>query len=185
MANQPEAAPVRGLLLIGAALLIGALFLSKGFDSGGVTISASDLPSSDTTVPSGQGTGTQTTDDTTEVIPGTGTLTTLVAPASLLVYVANGSGVSGAAAITNAALTAAGYTAAIPPEGSAPATTTTIVYYFEDATTSYQADAAAVAGVIGAQPTSVQPMPAEGLGFDIKNAVVVVVLGPDLAQPAA
>lgn len=182
MANQPEAAPVRGLLLIGAAVLIGALFLYKGFDNGGVTISVSDLPTD--TIPSGEGTGTQTTDDTTEVIPGTGTQTTLVAPASLLVYVANGSGVSGAAGITSAELTAAGYTAAIPPEGSAPTTPTTIVYYFEDATTSYQADAA-VAATIGAQPTSVQAMPAEGLGFDIKNAVVVVQLGPDLAQPAA
>lgn len=183
MANQPEAAPVRGLLLIGAAVLIGALFLSKGFDNGGVTISASDLPTD--TVPSGEGTGTQTTDDTTEVIPGTGTQTTLVDPASLLVYVANGSGVSGAAGVTTSQLTGAGYTAAIPPEGSAPTTPTTIVYYFEDATTSYQADAAAVAATIGAQPTAVQAMPAEGLGFDIKNAVVVVQLGPDLAQPAA
>ncbi|MCB1004994.1 MAG: hypothetical protein KDB35_12495, partial [Acidimicrobiales bacterium] len=66
MANQAEAAPVRGLLLIGAAVVIGLLFLSKGFDNGGIgSLSAGDLPSSDTTVPSGVGSGTSdTTDDT-------------------------------------------------------------------------------------------------------------------------
>ena len=181
MANQAEAAPVRGLLLIGAAVLIGFLFLSKGFDAGGVDIDTGELPSSDTTVPSGVGTGTDST-DSTDVIAGTGT--TAVAPASLPVYVANGSGVSGAAGVATTTLTQAGYTAAIPPEGSAPTTPTTIVYYFEDATTSYQADAQAVAATLGAQPTSVQPLPADP-GFDIKNAVVVVWLGPDLAQAPA
>lgn len=180
MANQAEAAPVRGLLLIGAAVLIGLLFLSKGFDNGGVDLSTGDLPSSDTTVPVDVGSGTDST-DSTDVIAGTGT--TVVAPGALPVYVANGSGVSGAAGVATTTLTAAGYTAAIPPEGSAPTTPTTIVYYFEDATTSYQADAQAVAATLGAQPTAVQPLPADP-GFDIKNAVVVVWLGPDLAQAA-
>lgn len=180
MANQAEAAPVRGLLLIGAAVLIGMLFLSKGFDNGGVVaLDTGDLPSTDTTVPSGVGTGTEST-DSTDIIPGTGTTQPI---ATLPVYVANGSGVSGAAGTTTSQLTAAGYTSAIPPEGSAPTTPTTLVYYFEDATTSYQADAQAVAATIGAQPTAVQPLPADP-GFDIKNAVVVVWLGPDLAQPA-
>lgn len=182
MANQAEAAPVRGLLLIGAAVLIGFLFLSKGFDNGGVDLSTGDLPSSsDTTVPEGVGSGTDST-DSTDVIAGTGT--TVVAPGALPVYVANGSGVAGAAGVATTTLTAAGYTAAIPPEGSAPTTPTTIVYYFEDATTSYQADAQAVAATLGAQPTAVQPLPADP-GFDIKNAVVVVWLGPDLAQAPA
>lgn len=178
MANQAEAAPVRGLLLIGAAVLIGFLFLSKGFDNGGVAIDTGALPSTDTTVPVDVGSGT----DSTDVIAGTGT--TVVAPAALPVYVANGSGVSGAAGVATTQLTQAGYTAAIPPEGSAPTTPTTIVYFFEDATTSYQADAQAVAATLGAQPTAVQPLPADP-GFDIKNAVVVVWLGPDLAQAPA
>lgn len=182
MPNQTEAAPVRGLLLIGIALLIGVLFLSKGFDSGGVTISAGDLPTSETTVPSGIGSGTDTT-DSTEVIPGAGTGTTVVPPDTLLVYVANGAGVPGAAGVTTTQLQNAGYTAALPP-GDAPTATTTLVYYFDDGTTNYQADAQAVATVIGAQPTAVQPLPLDP-GFDIGNAVVVVVLGPDLAQPAA
>ena len=182
MANQAEAAPVRGLLLIGAAVLIGFLFLSKGFDNGGATIDAGELPTTDTTVPSGVGTGTDSSTDSTDVIAGTGT--TQVPPASLPVYVANGSGVSGAAGVATTELAQAGYTAAIPPEGSAPTTPTTIVYYFEDATTSYQADAQAVAAALGAQPTAVQPLPADP-GFDIKNAVVVVWLGPDLAQAPA
>ncbi len=181
MANQAEAAPVRGLLLIGAAVLIGFLFLSKGFDNGGVDLSSGELPSSDTTVPVDVGSGTESP-DSTDVIAGTGS--TVVAPAALPVYVANGSGVSGAAGVATTQLTQAGYTAAIPPEGSAPTTPTTIVYYFEDATTSYQADAQAVAATLGAQPTAVQPLPADP-GFDIKNAVVVVWLGPDLAQAPA
>lgn len=182
MANQAESAPVRGLLLIGIAVLLGALFLSKGFDNGGVNIDTAGLPSSETTVPSGVGTGTS--DTTSDIIEGSGgTQTTAVPPASLLVYVANGSGVAGAAGVATAELTAAGYTAAIPPEGSAPTTPTTIVYYYQDATTNYQADAQAVAAVLGAQPTAVQPLPADP-GFDIKNATVVVWLGPDIAQPA-
>lgn len=181
MANQAEAAPVRGLLLIGAAVVIGLLFLSKGFDNGGIgSLSAGDLPSSDTTVPSGVGSGTSdTTDDT---IAATGT--TQLPPASLPVYVANGSGVSGAAGVATTTLTSAGYTSAIAPEGSAPTTPTTIVYYFQDATSNYQADAQAVAATLGAQPTAVQPLPADP-GFDIKSAVVVVWLGPDLAQAPA
>lgn len=182
MANQPEAAPVRGLLLIGAAVLIGALFLSKGFDNGGVDISAGELPTDE--VPSGTGTGTQTEDTTQEVIPGTDTATTVLPPASLPVLVVNGAGVSGAAGVTTSTLNAAGYTSTLEP-GDAPATVTTIVYYSDDGTTSYQADAQAVAALLQAPPTAVQPLPAAGPGFDIGNAVVVVQLGPDLAQPAA
>lgn len=180
MANQADTAPVRGLLLIGIAVLVGALFLSKGFDNGGVSLDASDLPTSDTTIPSGVGSGTS--DTTSDVIEGSGgTQTTQVPPESLLVYVANGSGVSGAAGVATTALQTAGYAAAIPPEGSAPTTPTTIVYYYQDATSNYQADAQAVAATLGAQPTAVQPLPADP-GFDIKNATVVVWLGPDLAQ---
>ena len=87
MANQAESAPVRGLLLIGIAVLLGALFLSKGFDNGGVNIDTSGLPSTDTTVPSGVGSGTS--DTTSDIIEGSGgSDTTAVPPASLLVYVA-------------------------------------------------------------------------------------------------
>lgn len=174
MANQAEAAPVRGLLLIGVAVLIGALFLSKGFDNGSlVGVSADDLAgTSATTVPDSVGTGTDTTGDT------------IAGPthdiATIPVYVANGSGVAGAAGAVTTTLTGAGYSAAIPPEGAAPATPTTLVWYFKDATNDYQADAEAVATLIGAQPTAVQPLPADP-GFDIKNATVVVYLGPDLA----
>lgn len=183
MANQAESAPVRGLLLIGIAVLIGLLFLSKGFDNGGVDIDTAGLPSSETTIPSGVGSGTS--DTTGDIIAGTGgeTPTTAVPPASLLVYVANGSGVAGAAGVATTELQTAGYSAAIPPEGSAPTTPTTIVYYYQDATTNYQGDAQAVAAVLGAQPTAVQPLPADP-GFDIKNATVVVWLGPDIAQAA-
>ena len=178
MANQAEAAPVRGLLLIGVAVLIGMLFLSKGFDANPIgAVSSDDIAGTTaTTVPEAIGTGTDTTGD--PIIAGpTRDIATIP------VYVANGSGVSGAAGAVNANLTAAGYLAAIPPEGSAPNTPTTRVYYFKDATNDYQADAEAVATLIGAQPTAVQPLPADP-GFDIKNATVVVYLGPDLA-PAA
>lgn len=95
------------------------------------------------------------------------------------VYVVNGTGVSGASDSMTATLTSNGYLATIPPEGSAPPTPTTRVYYFKDATNDYQADAEAVAALIGAQPTAVQPLPADP-GFDINNATVIVYLGPDL-----
>src|SRR4051812_1438636 len=149
MANGPEAAPVRGLLLIGVAVLIGALFLAKGFDApSGISFDAGAIPSSDTTVPDGVGTGTDTTADTS-VIAGTGgTQTTQLPAAQLPVLVVNASGVSGAATAVTNTLTGAGYALAIPPSGSAPTNTdVTLVYYFEDPATgtSYQADAQAVA----------------------------------------
>lgn len=181
MPNQAEAAPVRGLLLIGIAVLIGALFLSKGFDNGGVAASGGDVPSADS-VPSGVGTGTDTTDET---IPGanTGTVTTQVPTDQLLVLVVNASGVSGAATTVTTELRTAGYAAAIDPSGAAPTiSNVTLVYYFQDATNNYQGDAVAVATTLQLQPaTQVQPMPAD-LGVDVGIATVVVMLGTDRAS---
>jgi hypothetical protein len=183
MPNQAEAAPVRGLLLIGVAVLIGALFLSKGFDTDDAAFSASGLPSTDETVPSGVGTGTETS-DTSEVIEGTGTQTTQVPVGELPVLVVNASNVAGAAAAVTAQLTAAGYTAAIPPSGAAPTPTDlTFVYFYADATKSFQGDAEQVAATLGVQPTQVAQMPAD-LGVDIGAATVVVWLGPDIAPQA-
>lgn len=184
MPNQAEAAPVRGLLLIGVAVLIGALFLSKGFDNGGAAaVSGGDVPTADS-VPSGVGTGTDTTGET---IPGagSGTVTTQVPTDQLPVLVVNASGVSGAATTVTTELRNAGYAAAIDPSGGAPTTTdVTLVYYFQDATSNFQGDATAVATTLQLQAaTQVQPLPAD-LGVDIGVATVVVWLGTDKASQA-
>ena len=171
MANQAEAAPVRGLLLIGVALLIGALFLSKGFDT--PDIDFGDDLSADDEVPEA-GTGT---DSSPSTLPAAGDARD---PAEVPVYVANGSGVGGAAGVMTEQLRAAGYTSAIEPQGSAPQTQATQVFYFDD---TWRADAEAVASVIGAQPTQVLPLPTPPPFEVLGNATVVVYLAADLAQP--
>src|SRR3982751_3106859 len=116
MPNGPEAAPVRGLLLIGVAVLIGALFLGKGFDaSSGISFDAGAIPASATTIPDGAGTGTET-NTSDSVIPGPGGTDTTVLPAAQLpVMVVNASGVSGSAAGATTALQGAGYTTTLTP----------------------------------------------------------------------
>lgn len=166
--------------MLGVATLAAVLLVAtRGGDDGGT-------PSSDTTVPavSAANGATATTATDTDTSSGGTTAATTVDPAELRVLVENASGVSGAATAMTTTLQADGYSGALEPSGNAQLTDVTVIYYVADGDVSYQGDAEAVAIAIGAQPTQVEPMPADAadeLGVDTQDADVVVMLGADLA----
>ena len=175
---QSDAAPVRGLLLIGVAVVIGLLFLSKGFDAdGSVSFSGDEFAdATDADAPdagSGEGTSAST-------IPAVDSGSERD-PAEVPVYVANGSGTGGAAGRATETLRAAGYNIAAEPTGAAPTVTSTIVYFFDP---TWQADAAAVARTLGVQPTQVEQLPTPPPFEVLGNATVAVHLGPDAPDAA-
>ena len=106
---------------------------------------------------------------------------TLRPPAEVAVLVVNGSGVSGAAARTGQTLTVQAYTVVGADNATAAATGIDAVYYNE----GFQADAGAIAGIVGATPEMIQPMPSDppALG-GFAGADVIVLLGPTLATEA-
>jgi LytR cell envelope-related transcriptional attenuator len=174
---------VRGLIVLGVAVLIGFLLLAKAGDDGSSTVNASSPSESTPTADAGDG-GTATTaanagssvpkSTTTTAANGGGQPTgTTRAPASVSVVVLNGSGgVKGVAGATTDKIKAKGYKT-LEPGNAAPVDKTTVYY-----TQGYQADANAVAGVLGLAPTSVSAAPANPPAGST-GANVIVVLGKD------
>jgi hypothetical protein len=163
---------MRGFLLIGVGVLIGAALLINSY--GGGSSGPLDTSSNKT---SGTGRGATST-----TVRGGGTSTT--APpvshpaAEVKVLVLNGSGKSGVAKAGADALKPAGFTT-LDPTNAKSTVATSVVY----AAAGFEADAIAVAGILGLPPTVVKPLtappPAE-IG-DPADAAVVVVLGPESA----
>lgn len=156
---------MRGVLLIVAAVIVGLVLLGKGLDNngGGSSTAAGGTKSTTTTTAASQST----------------TVTTAAPqphqPAQVKVLVANGAGITGAASTANNTLIAKGYNALSPT--NSPTVSTTAVYF----ASGYQADAAAIAQLLGAPAAGVQAMPAPP-PLDVKGASVLVVLGPDVAK---
>jgi hypothetical protein len=168
------AAAMRGFLLIGVGVLIGAALLINSYGGG----SNGPLDTS-----SGKTSGTGRGATSTTVKGGVGGTSTTLTPVShpaaeVKVLVLNGSGKAGVAKSGADALKPAGYTT-LDPTNAKSTVATSVVY----ATAGFEADAIAVAGLLGLPPTVVKPLtappPAE-IG-DPADAAVVVVLGPDSA----
>jgi len=154
---------MRGALLIGAAVLLGALLLANGFGDDNVSTGSSTTP---TTKPASGASST--------------TASTVVQahdPAQVKVLVLNGSGKSGVAGSTSEQLKALNYTlleAGNAPGGPFPQS---VVYFVA----GYDADAAAIAGTLGLPASAAQPLPTPppaSVG-DPKDANVVVIVGTD------
>ncbi len=101
-------------------------------------------------------------------------------PAALKVVALNGAGVDGYAGQAQQFLSAAGYTLTTAATAAAE-TETTVVYYAP----GFEADAAAIAGLLGLDLAAVQPLPRqESLARDPANfppdTNVAVLLGPDV-----
>jgi hypothetical protein len=170
--NQMSAPPpTRGLVVVVVAVVVGALILAIGFD---------DFGSGSAGIDTGSDTEDATTDTTsppvTASVPAEGGRDIATVP----VYVANGSGVSGKAAEVTEQLRTLGYAAILEP-GNATETAISQVYFLPD----YQADAEAVATALSlpadraiAMPN---PVPFEGIP---EGATVIVQVGTDLAPPA-
>lgn len=173
--TESTANPVRGAVLVVAAVVIGLFLLRNGITS---STSVSEDPGSQST---DQGTDEGTTDDgTDEGTTDEGTITpTVREPAEVRVIVLNDSGVTGAAGTYSGALGDAGYQlvnengANSSRDGDAPATE--VLY-----TAGFDQEAALLATQIGAPASGVGELGTVSPG-DIGDANVIVVLGTDIA----
>jgi hypothetical protein len=158
----------RGILLVAGIAALGVLLLWRALDN----------PAPGDTVVAG--TTTTVAETTTLVPPGTTTTTlTTVDPAAVKVIVANAAGVQGAAGRMTDSLKAKNYVTLSPTTAQQKDLATTAVYYVD----GNQAAAQQVATDIGAPATAVQLIPVPPpAGVDIKDAVVLVLLGQDLAK---
>jgi hypothetical protein len=158
---------VTGLILIGAAVLIGLVLLLKGFSQEGGLVSTAGPEA---------GRETTTTAPGPVAVPQEVTTTTAAAavdPATVSVLVANATGGAGVAGTNASKLQAAGYTKT--DTSNADVTATSVVYF----TPGNDAAAQAVAAVLGIPGTSVQALPSPP-PTETRGASVVVLIGTDL-----
>lgn len=161
----------RGLILVAVAVVLGAILLIKG---GGIGFERTD---EELTI---DGSGDAPTAQSSTTTSTTAAPSTSVPPASLTVVALNGAGINGFAASAQQFLSVAGYTSTTAAT-AATQTQTSVVYYAP----GYEADAFAVAGLLGLEASAVQPLPqGTQLARDAADVPadtdVVVVLGPDV-----
>lgn len=169
------------------ALVVGLLLLLNAGGSGdatGVTTVANPSTTVDT---SGTGTDVSTTSAVDSVTTAPTSPTTTAAPSpdrepgEVTVVVLNADGPAGSAGAATETIGASGYQTGDPRNANGDVTLdTTAVYYAE----GFQAEASAVALVLGKAPEAVQPLPDPVPGPGAEESNVVVVLGQDTA-PAA
>jgi hypothetical protein len=151
-------------LLIGVAVILGAVLLAQGFSDGSSTATSNSNTS--TTVKRNSASTTATTAPQPHD------------PATVKVLVLNGSGKSGIAKAGADQLKAANYTTLDPANSANGAVIATSVVYFQP---GFDADAQQIAAKLGLAPTAAQPLPGPPppeVG-DPKDANVVVVIGTD------
>ena len=158
----------RGFVLVAVAAVIGIILLSQGFDDQAVSSSAGD-DGGGTATASTTPTGTQAT------VPGGGGGE--VNPADVLLVVANGAGVEGAAGAVTDQLFALGYNPGEPVDATNPDPTGLDTVYFLTTTRSFQPEAEQVAADLGLTPDAVLPWPTDAPPAEPGFATVVVVLG--------
>lgn len=171
----------RGLAVLAVAVVVGLLLLLNAGDGG-----ASE------TVATGDGNGgTQTTldisgigdesDESTTTTPDQTTTSSVPEtadtrpPSQVKVLVLNSGGPAGTARSTSDSIGETGFVMQSPDNATARGASTTVVYYAD----TYQADAEAVAAVLGKSADVVREMPSTSPGPGADNANVVVVLGAD------
>jgi hypothetical protein len=168
-AHRPtrSASPVRGVVLVAVAVVIGFFVLRALDDTGagpGVTTSPD---ATDPAAEGGEGGEDAATDTTAapEARP----------PGEVVVLVANASGVQGAAGAQTEALQGGGYQV-LPADNAPNQVQTTQVL----PTAGYEAEAAVLATLMGASD-AVEAMP-DPPPVDLAGANILVLLGPDLAD---
>ncbi len=161
--------PVRGVVLVAVAVVIGFFVLRALDDTGaGPTAgSSSSVPGTDAA--GGEDADAPASSDTTAAPAAR-------PPAEVVVVVANASGVNGAAGSQTTALQGGGYQM-LPAANSPNQVEATQIL----PVAGYEAEAAALAAMIGAPEGAVQPMP-DPPPVDLAGANVLVLLGPDLAS---
>lgn len=172
-AEDPKAS-IKGALIIAAAVLLGFVLLTKGFNSNG---ESSSVP---VTV---QAAGPGTTVDRDAPPPTTSpsqssTITappTTRAPAEVTLIVSNGAGKAGVATKFSEQLKKAGYV--VKDTANASVTPLSRVYY----TDGFQTDAQGIAQLLGLTADAAQPMPSPApvAGKSMTGVNAVVVIGTD------
>jgi hypothetical protein len=157
--------PMRGVVLVAVAAVLGFFVLRAIEDTGGGPTQAEIEAANDTTASSEDAAASTDTTAAPAARP----------PGEVVVLVANASGVQGAAAAQSEAIASGGYQ--VLPAANAPSEVEATQVM---ATAGYEADAAALAAAIGAPAESVVAMP-DPPPLDLTGAHVLVMLGPDLA----
>ncbi len=149
-------------------MLVGLLLLAKGFSDDGSLLATGKKAKTSSTQPGEHPSGAS----------GSTTTTAPIDPASVHVFVANGSGKSGAAGKVSTVLAGKGYPA--PGAGNAPTTATTMVYFVA----GNEAQAQLVASSLALPATSVAAMPTPPPVAKLNGATVLIVIGTDGALDA-
>ncbi len=168
----PDPVP-RGLILVAVAVVLGVILLVKGggvgFDSDGSDVEIGSDDTTETTAP-----------DTTTTAPPPPA--TSVPPAELQITALNSAGINGYAGDTQQFLSVAGGYASVTAITGAGLAEQTVVHFAE----GFEADANAVAEVLGLDASRVSPMPTD-TQLALNDAEfpdttqVAVVLAPDVA----
>ncbi|MCB0972477.1 MAG: LytR C-terminal domain-containing protein [Acidimicrobiales bacterium] len=159
----------RGLVVLVVALVVGFLLLLNAGGGGASTEAATDSGGEGPTT-----TAPLDSDPTTTVASTTPTTEASTrSPSEVKVVVLNGSGPTGAAADTSDTIAGSGYEMGTPANGT-PIETTTV--YFTD---GFEAEATAVALLLGKSPDNVAPIADASLNGAEGDADVVVLLGAD------
>ena len=157
--------PMRGVILVAVAAVLG-FFVLRAIDDVGGGPTAAEIEAANATDDSADTTAPASTDTTApQARP----------PGEVVVLVANASGIQGAAGAQSEAIQAGGYQV-LPAANASEQPATQVL-----ATAGYEADAAALAAAIGAPPESVGAVP-DPPPLDLAGANVLVLLGPDLAD---
>jgi LytR cell envelope-related transcriptional attenuator len=160
--------PVRGVVLVAVAAVLG-FFLLRAIDDSGSGLEVADVPDAATDTTAGEAAGGSDSTAPAEPRP----------PGQVTIIVANASGVQGAATAMTERLAAAGYLyapAGNAPEGTELATTEILP------TAGFEPEAARLAGEMGLPPEAVKPMTDPPPVPDLAGANILVLLGTDLAE---
>lgn len=171
----------RGVVLIIVAVLLGVVLLNATDEPFTTTDdrSADDNGGASSAEDDGATIGDSLPDDGSAPTDTTATTAAAAArpPGEVTVLVVNGSGVSGIAADFTERVGASGYLTAAPSNlsggGTVPASA---VYYTE----GFEAEAQALAATLSPVP-QVVPLPEPAPVDDLREATVLLVVGPDLA----
>ena len=171
---------LNAMMLAGVLLLLGFAILSA-FDSftstvGEGIIESTKEPEAESTL----GAADEDDDDEEEsevaeddkVSDETSALINARPAGEVTVRIGNGARRPGVAGAGTSAVEEAGYPTLAPKNG--PTMDDSVVYYVS----GYAADAAAVADVLGLEPTQIEPMPSDP-GVPIEGAHIIAILGVD------
>lgn len=172
-------ANARGILVLVAAVVVGFLLL---LNTGGSSADTDTDAAPEPTVDVDLGDPDDETDDTTPDEPEATTTSEpdsgALEPGEISVLVLNGGGIAGAAGSTTQTLADSGYQMGEAANAAeSPNVEATVVYFAE----GFEAEATAVASVLGKPADVVEAMPEDSPGAGSEAANVVVVLGKDVA----